>query len=310
MRRARGYSGYYNGVYLRSFLEFAYAFYLDSKNKQWGYEEKIFDLQGVSYKPDFYIYEKDELVKIVEVKGDGNYKVGKEKVDKFVEMYNIPIQLITEKDLVQIYRAEMPMRLHSLRKQWIEKYDAKLVQLVDGKNNPMYGKKHSKKTKELIGKKASERMQNKEYAHSIVEKLIQSNRENNFASCRGERSERETRKCLKCNTEFVVTVHSKKIYCNQTCSAINGLEQATKQYIKNRNEELEQIKNIAEKWALENAEQLTSTPLNKIKERLQPLYKMIEEQFSIKDIRTITKAVTGSYSNRKQLLSHLQNLGN
>lgn len=35
----RGYSGYYNGIYLRSALEFAFAYYLDSKGIKWEYEK-------------------------------------------------------------------------------------------------------------------------------------------------------------------------------------------------------------------------------------------------------------------------------
>lgn len=47
-----GYSGYYNGIFLMSTLEFAFAYYLDYKELKWAYELKAYDLEDRQYIPD------------------------------------------------------------------------------------------------------------------------------------------------------------------------------------------------------------------------------------------------------------------
>ena len=56
-------------VWLRSSWEYAYASYLDRENIEWDVEVRSFLLSdGRYYRPDFFIYEKNKLEKIVEIK--------------------------------------------------------------------------------------------------------------------------------------------------------------------------------------------------------------------------------------------------
>lgn len=54
----RGYAGFYKGFYLRSSYEYAYAVYLDQMFIPWSYEDQVFDIEGKSYKPDFFFYDQ------------------------------------------------------------------------------------------------------------------------------------------------------------------------------------------------------------------------------------------------------------
>ena len=57
----------YKGVFMRSGLELLFAEYLDENNIKWVYEPQTFKLsEGMRYKPDFYLPERDTWV---EVKG-------------------------------------------------------------------------------------------------------------------------------------------------------------------------------------------------------------------------------------------------
>ncbi|MDF2904489.1 MAG: restriction endonuclease, partial [Bacillus sp. (in: firmicutes)] len=65
----RGYAGFYGVHYLRSSYEYAYARYLDYLSIPWSYEEYTFNIGYKTYKPDFFLYDKDgKLEKIVEIK--------------------------------------------------------------------------------------------------------------------------------------------------------------------------------------------------------------------------------------------------
>jgi len=77
-----GYSGYYNGIFLRSTLEFAFAYYLDYKELKWAYELKAYDLEDRQYIPDFFILdENDQITSIIETKGDRLIQSGQKKID-------------------------------------------------------------------------------------------------------------------------------------------------------------------------------------------------------------------------------------
>lgn len=68
--KGRGKITFYNGIKFKSTWEEKVAKYLDLNNIKWLYEEKIFILDDkTSYRPDFFIYENDKFLKIIEVKG-------------------------------------------------------------------------------------------------------------------------------------------------------------------------------------------------------------------------------------------------
>jgi hypothetical protein len=101
-RKVRGYGGWYNGVYLRSSLEFAYAYYLDHIGVKWLFEKELFHIGSTTYKPDFFLYDDTgNLTKIVEMKGEGNFKQGEEKVMTFrtkvtSRLRSLPTQIFAE----------------------------------------------------------------------------------------------------------------------------------------------------------------------------------------------------------------------
>jgi hypothetical protein len=74
-KTSRGIQGYYYNrvrkklVWLRSTYEYIYAKWLDHHNIEWDVEQQTFQLENTTYRPDFFIYEKGTLNKIVEIKG-------------------------------------------------------------------------------------------------------------------------------------------------------------------------------------------------------------------------------------------------
>lgn len=310
MRKVRGYTGWYKEIYLRSFLEFAYAYYLDNKHVNWKYEQEIFYLdEEVSYKPDFYIYDnKNNLIKIVEVKGNGNKETGILKAELFRQKYSHKLEMIFYKDLVKLYREEMPMRLNTAKNKWINDYGATLENKLDGEYNPMFGRKQSEKTRKLISKKAKLRFDTGKYFETNTKKMIEYNRSTNYEHTRRRRSEREQRVCLyeKCAEIFEVTIASKKRYCTHECVLRNNSKMANEAYLKKVKSSHEQIAQCVHEWSLKNKCAITNMKLNRIKEPLTPMYDLIEKSIGIKDIRTITIAVLGEDKGRKELVKYLK----
>ena len=85
----KGEGGYYKdtGIWMRSSYERRRAAYLDSIGVIWKYEEKAYNLENTTWRPDFHIYdEKGNLIRIEEIKGyvsDGF----KRKFPKFCRLY-------------------------------------------------------------------------------------------------------------------------------------------------------------------------------------------------------------------------------
>jgi hypothetical protein len=305
----RGYTGYYNGIYLRSSLEFAYAYYLDYHNIKWEYEKQTFELDNSYYKPDFFIIENGNVIKIVEIKGEGNFKLGEIKCNKFQDKYNIPIEMLTYKDLVKLYQNQMPIKLNTAKRMWIDKYSAKLTECyLEGKYNPMYGVKQKESTKVKISEKAKLRFENKEYKKAVTSKLIEFNRANNFACAKGERSKREIRACQNpnCSNKFEVTIYSNKKYCSLECACVDNSKLGADVNKKSAKELRDKVKNYILDWSIENKGLIIETKFNKITTTLKPLYKQIEERFGIKDERIISKSLMGEDLGRKEFLKHLK----
>lgn len=55
--------------HMRSGWEIAYAKYLDANDVEWDYERESFPIDTRTYTPDFWIYKKGVLDKLVEIKG-------------------------------------------------------------------------------------------------------------------------------------------------------------------------------------------------------------------------------------------------
>jgi len=57
-------------VWLRSTWEYIYAKWLNKTGHIWDVEVKCYDIEGATYRPDFFIYDDaNRLIKIVEIKG-------------------------------------------------------------------------------------------------------------------------------------------------------------------------------------------------------------------------------------------------
>jgi len=95
-----GYQGYYYNkskkkyVWLRSSIEYSYAKWLDRNKIEWDVEYKTYDIDGILYCPDFFIFENKKLVKIVETKG---YDRSRDwKTAKLNKKLDIPVILIDD----------------------------------------------------------------------------------------------------------------------------------------------------------------------------------------------------------------------
>lgn len=88
--------GKYKEVNMRSGWEIAYAKWLDSKNIEWQYEPRAFDLDNTTYTPDFYLPEHGVYV---EIKG-WMTELAEDKIKRFQNIYpDIDYMLLEEKEL-------------------------------------------------------------------------------------------------------------------------------------------------------------------------------------------------------------------
>jgi len=85
-----------------------------------------------------------------------------------------------------------------------------------------------------------------------------------------------------------------KQFCSYTCS-VNA------QHGKTATTDLE-IREQVLNFAIGHADELFKLKLNKLKPFFQPLYQSIQEQYGIRDIRTICQMVVGKSCSRKELL--------
>lgn len=298
----RGYSGYYNGIYLRSALEFAFAYYLDSKGIKWEYEKHFYDIGGEHYKPDFFIIgDRSEILEIAEIKGKKNRADGEYKISKFKRIYSVPITLIDYKILLEIYKQHMPIRLNRAIKMFKEEYKATLKdQYMMGENNPMYGIKHRSSTKKLIGEKAKQRFNDEEYM-----KLFKESLKSRVPTKGYIKSKRVTKNCPICDSSFVVTEFSDRVYCSSKCGSLSSVEIARKANENRKNKLRTEVRDYMINWVKNNKDQVIMTPYNRITQ-LSELFDSLSEKYEIKDMRTI--AFVFGCSGRKELLKKLKQI--
>lgn len=307
-----GYAGFYKGVYLRSSIEYAFAYYLDKNNIEWKYEEKIFDLGDTTYKPDFYIYKNNKLTEIVEVKGYRYIDESLNKINKLNKKINIKVSMITEKDIRSLYTKHMKTSFDKITQSWKDRDDTKLNEYdMTGKNNPMYGKTHTKETISKISEKAKERYhEGSIYRKLTTDKMVESNRKRNFDFLRGERTNREYRKCKGCGNKFRVIETSDKIYCTHECFTESNKERMSKigkAEMQKYEDRRKLMKEDMLSWAEDNKEKVMRTKLNRINETFSGMYSMIEDKYNIIDERTIARALMGEELGRKAMVKYLQN---
>jgi len=93
----------YRGYILKSTYELKRAKFLDENNITWKYEEITYNLGDTTYTPDFFIYDKSgKLIRIEEIKSTYTYKLKKEKIERFLDMFTEEAKiyvLLFEEDL-------------------------------------------------------------------------------------------------------------------------------------------------------------------------------------------------------------------
>jgi len=249
---SRGYCGWYTSknnkrCYLRSKLEYVVASWLDERGVDFKTEEKIYDVNGGRYKPDFFIYIHNKLQIILEVKYSK-----KECVDylkKYSELFkrkNILYIVFYEKHINQI-RKKYP-KISNKTNAWILN-SAKIHHDMKGSKNPHYGIKHSSYSKKLIGNMTRERCKSDKYR-----KFLSKSVKNSFTKERRQKISESAKKrfandvfkqefieaiskninverkcyCRNCNTSFtvmdkydkithVLVKYNEKICCSSSC---------------------------------------------------------------------------------------------
>jgi hypothetical protein len=300
----RSYSGYYKKIYLRSSYEYALARYLDEMQMEWRYEIKTYNLGDVKYKPDFFLIENGEIVKILEVKSDFKKEIDKanEKIALMKKLYGLECELITNDKLVEMYK-NSSNSLTKIKNEWISTNRKNTVANMKGKKNPHFGLKHSQKTLEIIGMKTKERWEkNDDTKKRMLEGLRKSGQ-----SQKGKlKSVRVEIQCEKCNKKIVKTEKSKQRYCTQKCAGNNNIDLATKKFLENMNLRNIEIRKTIISWSVNNKQQVIECKFNQITPTFKNLLEELDTLYNIKDYRTITKAFLGKNSSRKEFLLELK----
>lgn len=103
-------------VWLRSCLEFIYAKWLDENGICW--KSEVMTLKGIgeSYRPDFFIYENQKLIKLVEIKGDyfDNVDCRSEKAKRVCILNGLELEIV--KDITKYLKDGS--YYHKELKQW------------------------------------------------------------------------------------------------------------------------------------------------------------------------------------------------
>lgn len=170
----RGYIGHHTTwdgkyVFLRSKAEFIYARKLDYDRTPYLLEVLTYEVNGVKYKPDFFIYDSSysDIKAIVEVKGLDDKTTALsyfKSYKKYFDMLGIDYSVVW-KQMSTIKKYSLENDIIEWVKKSIEQYDN--ISDVSGENNPMYNNKHSDKTKKLIGDKVKERCSDSEYTKML-----------------------------------------------------------------------------------------------------------------------------------------------
>ena len=303
----RGYSGYYNGVYLRSSYEYAYAKYLDYQNIEWRYEDQEFNLLDGTYLPDFFVYKNGELQFIAEVKSGEKREIQRAiiRLNELKKQFQIESKLILFKDLKELYK-DMPFKLHKVIQEWINSEATKINKSVSGELNPHFGISHSIQTKKLISKNSIERWSDQESRNYMIKRLRESAQIISQKLKGRIKVKREIRQCLSCGKSFETLITSNQKSCSQYCAGVINFQKGNHIYVNGRIGLHNEIKTFVVDWCKQNPGIILETPYNRITTMLSPLFNQIQENFNVKDMRVISKAVFGEDKGRKELLKFLK----
>ena len=169
------------------------------------------------------------------------------------------------------------------------------------------GKFYSDITKERIGEKTKERWEDPVIAERMLNGLRLGTETAKITQTGKERVERLIKTCPECGIEFRVIPSEDKTFCSYSCSGKYRMtkgsgKQRIEEYVEERKSVHTRIKELAENWTEENKERVIEGKLNDITATLKPLTDLIEEEYEVKDYRTISKAISGTESRKKLLL--------
>lgn len=85
-------------ISFRSSWELAYAKYLDVNKILWMYEMETFDLDNITYTPDFFLPQTEQFI---EIKGYMSDKA-QEKINKFLAQYSWNLKILRKADLIKL----------------------------------------------------------------------------------------------------------------------------------------------------------------------------------------------------------------
>lgn len=303
----RGYAGYYKNVYLRSSYEYAYVKLLDQEGIDWKYEQKTYDLGYRKYTPDFFIYDNTGQLKyVVEIKSEVKKEQDRalKALDELKKQYGINGFMLTYKDLYNIY-LQKGLNLNKTINEWITSDKTTINKDITGENNPHYGLKHSEETKRRIGEMTKQRWElHREVYLEASKKGAQKAREKLKGKIKVERIKKI---CPICSKEFrILITNQKQKYCSQLCANKANSKLGAEKEKQQAQILRDKIREHVMEWAKNNKEIILSTPYNKIKTNLKPLFDEIENKYGIKDLRIISKSVFGEDKGRKELLRFLK----
>jgi hypothetical protein len=232
----RGYIGYHETwdnkkVFLRSKAEFVVAKMLDIEKLPYLTEYKDYRVNGVGYRPDFFIFndtQYNNIIEIIEVKGQDNKREALKYKEFFGDYFGgVGINYTVVWNLNPIIKKYgLIDDVNDWVKTSINNYDN--VSDVSGENNPMFGRKHSENTKKKISCLAKKRTSNLEYRQKMskvqkefwgtkrgseLKKIISSGMKKRY-DLKNPIIECD---CTKCGTKFNKRKNDDKNFCSTLC---------------------------------------------------------------------------------------------
>jgi hypothetical protein len=232
--RSRGYIGYHTTwdnkrVFLRSKAEFIYARMLDIEKIPYKLECCTYDIRGIRYKPDFFIFDSTytTITKIVEIKGLDDKATALRYLASYKDFFNsigIDYEVVWKFQGI-VAKYELKKEVEAWVQKSIETYDH--ISDVSGESNPMYGKKHKASTVELIRQKALLR-QTEDYRKHNSERQKEYFKTQDGIERRQRISEQRkaynrqhnpvvNKNCKECNSDFESKYKSNREFCSSKC---------------------------------------------------------------------------------------------
>lgn len=232
----RGYIGYYETwdnkkIFLRSKAEFVVAKMLDIEKVPYLTEYKDYRINGVGYRPDFFVFSNTQytdIIKIIEVKGQDNKREALRYKDFFGEYFEksgIEYQVVWNLNPI-IKRYGLENDVDDWVSTSIEKYDH--ISDVSGENNPMYNRKHSDETKKKISDLAKQRTNDITYRKKmsdVQKQFWKTDKGTQLKKIISDRMKKEyeiqnpfiTDTCKNCGSEFNKRKKDNTLFCSTNC---------------------------------------------------------------------------------------------